>query len=331
MTTHPDPLVPAEVDLRDFGYMPLDALRLRDSDLAIEASPEVFRASVLLWCASWHQVPAGSLPMKDKTLAEYSRAGVRWPRIRAEVLSRWVECADGRLYHPVVAEKAREAQLAKDAQRARTKAATEAREAKRRLTAKGSDDPPSGGRDGGRDDERHVERDEQRDVERNVVQGKGREGNRREEKEKDTRTAGSTDVAGVPIPPPGVPPTASGLACRAMKAAGISDPNPGNPDLLALIAAGASEAEFIGAAQTAVDKGKGFAYAIGTLKRQRADAAQTAKTLHTGPMPAAPPARQSATDRQIATMNALTGKDRDHDRQRAPAADTIDIAVRVVP
>lgn len=40
--------------------------------------------------------------------------------------------------------------------------------------------------------------------------------------------------------------------------------------------------------------------------------------------------RQSATDRQIETMNALTGKDRDHDRQRAPAADTIDIAARVV-
>ena len=116
-----------------------------------------------------------------------------------------------------------------------------------------------------------------------------------------------------------------------MKAAGISDPNPGNPDLLALIAAGASEAEFVGAAQTAVERGKGFAYAIGTLKRQRVDAAQTAREMHTGAMPTAPPPRQSATDRQIATMNALTGKDRDHDRQRAPAADTIDIAVRVVP
>lgn len=183
----PEPLVAADVDLRDFGYMPLDALRLRDSELAIEASPEVFRASVLLWCASWHQVPAGSLPMKDKTLAEYSRAGTRWPRIRAEVLSKWVECADGRLYHPVVAEKAREAQAAKDAQRARTKAATEAREAKRRSTAPGLDDPPRGGRDGGRDDQRHVQRDEQRDVERNVVQGKGREGKGTEGiKEKET-------------------------------------------------------------------------------------------------------------------------------------------------
>jgi len=163
-TTLPAPLVPAEVDLRDFGYMPLDALRLRDSELAIEASPEVFRASVLLWCASWHQVPAGSLPDKDKSLADYSRAGVRWPRIREEVMSKWVRCSDGRLYHPVVAEKAREAQAAKEAQRARTKAATEAREAKRR------------GQQIQRDEERDVDRYEQRDVERDVVQGKGREG-----------------------------------------------------------------------------------------------------------------------------------------------------------
>ena len=33
MTTLHDPLVPADVDLRDFGFMPLDVLRLRDSDM----------------------------------------------------------------------------------------------------------------------------------------------------------------------------------------------------------------------------------------------------------------------------------------------------------
>lgn len=168
----PAPLVPAEVDLRDFGYMPLDALRLRDSDLSIEASAEVFRASVLLWCASWHQVPAGSLPDKDKTLAEYSRSGARWPRIRGEVLSRWVLCSDGRLYHPVVSEKAREAQAAKLAQRARTRAATEAREAKRRQQQPQHDEERNGQRDEQRDEQRDVERD----VERDEVQGKGREG-----------------------------------------------------------------------------------------------------------------------------------------------------------
>jgi hypothetical protein len=194
-TALPAPLVPAEVDLRDFGYMPLDALRLRDSELAIEASPEVFRASVLLWCASWHQVPAGSLPIKDKTLAEYSRAGIRWPRIRDEVLSKWMHCSDGRLYHPVVAEKAVEAQAAKEAQRARTRAATEAREAKRRAQQIARDEQ----RDIDRNEQRDDERDAERNAERNAIQGKGREGKGRDIEEKDPPTPkGAGSVHGFP-------------------------------------------------------------------------------------------------------------------------------------
>lgn len=102
----PAPLVAADVDLRDFGYMPLEVVRLRDSELAGEASADVFRASVLLWCASWHQIPAGSLPNRDRTLADYSRTGARWTRIKAEVLAEWVECSDGRLYHPDIARAA---------------------------------------------------------------------------------------------------------------------------------------------------------------------------------------------------------------------------------
>jgi hypothetical protein len=196
MIDKPDPLVPADVDLRDFGYMPLDALRLRDSELAIEASPEVFRASVLLWCASWHQVPAGSLPNKDKTLADYCRAGVRWPRIRADVLSRWVQCSDGRLYHPVVAEKAREAQTAKDAQRNRTKGATAAREAKRVAAEQAARDEEAAALCHG---QRDVQRDEERDVQRDVVQGKVREGKVRERIEKKKPSASS---AGPTIPCP---------------------------------------------------------------------------------------------------------------------------------
>lgn len=187
----PEPLVPPNVDLRDFGYMPLDALRLRDSELAIEASAEVFRASVLLWCASWHQVPAGSLPIKDKTLAEYSRAGTRWPRIRAEVLSKWIECSDGRLYHPVVAEKAREAQTAKDAQRARTMAATAARESKRRAANCPADDERHDKRHDRFEEQRDVERDVERESATHVVQGKGREGKGIEKKPPNPRKRGN--------------------------------------------------------------------------------------------------------------------------------------------
>lgn len=106
------PLVPADVDLQDFQYMPLDVRRLRDSDLAALESPEACWAAVLLWAASWHQVPAASLPDDDRVLANlsgYGRVVKEWQRIREGALRGWVKCDDGRLYHPVVAEKALEA------------------------------------------------------------------------------------------------------------------------------------------------------------------------------------------------------------------------------
>lgn len=109
MTT---PLVPAEVDLRGMPFMPLDVNRLRDSDLSISATGDEFRAAVLLWCASWNQVPAASLPSDDKTLAAYAGYGrdlKGWRKVKDGALRGFVSCSDGRLYHPVVAEKAMEA------------------------------------------------------------------------------------------------------------------------------------------------------------------------------------------------------------------------------
>lgn len=108
-TDLPAPLVPADVDLRGLPFMPLDVNRLRDSDLAIEASGDEFRAAVLLWCASWNQVPAGSLPDAEQALAAYAGFGrdlKSWKKVRDGALRGFVKCEDGRLYHPVVAEKA---------------------------------------------------------------------------------------------------------------------------------------------------------------------------------------------------------------------------------
>jgi hypothetical protein len=105
----PPPLVPADVDLQDFRFMPLDVVRLRDSSLIAQATGEEFRCAVLLWCAAWHQVPAGSLPDDDAVLAGYAGFGrsiKRWQKRRPIVMRGWVKCADGRLYHPVVSEKA---------------------------------------------------------------------------------------------------------------------------------------------------------------------------------------------------------------------------------
>lgn len=80
-------------------------------------------------------------------------------------------------------------------------------------------------------------------------------------------------------------PTPAGLVCRRMVELGI-DPmscNPGNPTLLVLLAAGATLAEFEGAARGAVQRGKGFNYVIGTVKKQREEAAKL--VLHQGKMP----------------------------------------------
>lgn len=111
MSALPEPLTPADCDLRDFQFMPLDVVRLRDSDIAVMVSGEEFRSAVMLWCAAWHQVPAGSLPNDDRSLASlagYGRAVGEWLKVKEGALRGWIECTDARLYHPVVCEKARE-------------------------------------------------------------------------------------------------------------------------------------------------------------------------------------------------------------------------------
>jgi Protein of unknown function (DUF1376) len=90
--------------------MPLDVVRLRDSDLALIATGDEFRAAVLLWCAAWYQVPAASLPSDERALAKLAGVDAReWGKVREGAMRGWVLCDDGRLYHPVVAEKALEA------------------------------------------------------------------------------------------------------------------------------------------------------------------------------------------------------------------------------
>ncbi len=113
----PAPLTLPACDLSDFAYMELDVRRLRDSKFAAAAEGEAFRAGILLWCAAWHQVPAASLPDDDVELANlagYGRVLKEWKKVRAAALHGFVKCADGRLYHPVVAEKAIAAFAAKE-------------------------------------------------------------------------------------------------------------------------------------------------------------------------------------------------------------------------
>jgi hypothetical protein len=115
----PQPLTPADCDLRGLPFMPLDVVRLLDSDLFALTTGEEFKAALALWCKAWLQVPAASLPDDDRVLAHLSGTGARWKKIKAMALKGWVKCSDGRYYHPVVAEKAADAWKHRQAQRER--------------------------------------------------------------------------------------------------------------------------------------------------------------------------------------------------------------------
>lgn len=109
MADLPEPLTPSDCDLQAFPFMPLHVARLRDSDLAATADPEACWYAVLLWAASWHQIPAASVPDDDAVLARLCGLGrdIRtFKKHRDGALHGFIKCSDGRLYHPVVAEQA---------------------------------------------------------------------------------------------------------------------------------------------------------------------------------------------------------------------------------
>ncbi len=109
MTTGlPTPLIDKEVDLRDFRFMPLDIVKLMNSETWALASGNEAKACINLWCKAWHQVPAGSLPNNEHLLAIWS--GIPdWEACSDIALRGFIQCSDGRLYHPVICEKAMEA------------------------------------------------------------------------------------------------------------------------------------------------------------------------------------------------------------------------------
>lgn len=75
-----------------------------------------------------------------------------------------------------------------------------------------------------------------------------------------------------------------------MRKAGVADTNPSSPKLVKLIEAGITLDEFASAAEAAVRKQAGFAYALTTAENRRRDAAQVS------PLPAAAPGRPPATE-----------------------------------
>ncbi len=278
------PLTPADCDLRAFAFMPLDVVRLRDSDIAALSNGEEFRAAVLLWCASWHQIPAASLPDDDMILAQlagFGRVVREWKKVRSGSLRGWILCSDGRLYHPVIAEKAIDAWNRKLEQAWKTECARikkhNQRHEENQLTMPTLEEYLSQGTkkvcpkgqgenvpdlSTGKRDPIDIDRDIDREISKYTPEN--------------TRHA-------FPVKREEGAPSPEGLSCKAMIDAGI-DPgsvNPSHPKLRALIDAGASPEEFESAAREAVGKGnKKFSYVLGIVGGRREDASKL--KLHPG-------------------------------------------------
>ena len=78
--------------------------------------------------------------------------------------------------------------------------------------------------------------------------------------------------------------------------------------MLALLNAGATEEELVGAAQKAVGHGKGFAYALGIAVKTRQEAASLAATLHEGPIPVAETAYQASMRQRVEEFSPGLGR-----------------------
>ena len=109
----PAPLLTADVDLRSYDWFPFFHKRLRQSAFWKRASDAACRISVDFWSEAYEQVPAGSLPDDDHLLSDWAGFGRRdltgWQAIKAEVMSAWTLCSDGRWYHPTLCEVAAKA------------------------------------------------------------------------------------------------------------------------------------------------------------------------------------------------------------------------------
>lgn len=322
----PNPLVPAEVDLRGLKYMPLLGGQLFGSNFDLDANDAEFRLGLKLWWIAWNQVPAASLPKEDhrlRKLAGLDEAPVKWRKLRERALHGFVECSDGRLYHAIVAAQALIAWDSRMEDREERENAAErqrrSRAERRRMFAELRAAGQSPKWDIGKDELRELHA---KHVTRTVTQPvtvtgappvtggvtplvtgtatakTGRDGTGIEIQERATASlplslAPDDEPPEDPAdddPPPeanGHDPSPGGSACRAMRQAGFPDTNPGDPRLLALLEQGATEAELVDAAQSALRStpAKGWGWVLKAVEGRRRDAAAIALA----PAPAATP------------------------------------------
>lgn len=100
------------LDATSISSLPLEIERLRRSKTWRRCKSEPFLAFYCFnaWMAALHGLPAGSLEDDDESLADLCGCTpLEWPRIRPMIFHGWLKGEDGRLHHPLIAAKAREA------------------------------------------------------------------------------------------------------------------------------------------------------------------------------------------------------------------------------
>lgn len=113
MTERPAPLSAEGCDVRGMEWMPLHGrvFGSRFYSLALR-DPRAGWAGLKLWWEAWQQCPAGSLPNDEFDLSRMADFGSDlkgWRKVRAIALHGFIECDDGRLYHPLICSEAKEA------------------------------------------------------------------------------------------------------------------------------------------------------------------------------------------------------------------------------
>ena len=209
----------------------------------------------MLWLTAWRQAPCGSLPSEDQVIAALIGASPKtWTKLRPVLMRGWSLCSDGRLYHATVSARVLEMleYRRKNAERvAKFKAA-------KREQHEGNALPAS---------------EHQAKNDTGTGTGTGT-------KYQIPKQSAGESVPAATVSPPEVEnvvfahqPTAAGLLCKAIKAAGVADVNPGHPDLLRLMAAKIPEETFTAAAASLAGRGRGrFALLLRTVEGQWTDA-----------------------------------------------------------
>jgi hypothetical protein len=256
-----------------------------NSDLFALSTGDEFKAACALWCKSWLQVPAASLPVVDEILCYL--AGCRdvraWRKVKRMALHGWILCSDGRLYHPLIAANALAAweSVQADSGPAQSKDERQARWRQRRhglraLLAKHGHktSPDLGVGELLRLAQIHIP-----GFDAGEVGG---------------RPPREISPKAPPKPPrepiePEAATTDAGRVCLLIKRAGFANVNPGDPRLEQLIKQGASDEEFTAAAAATVAACKGWGWLLGAVIGKRADAANLKLATLPAAAPAGPP------------------------------------------